>query len=331
MNPTQLPTPDDLPPLDGIVAASLANHHYEIPFSREGLELLLRYISAFYPLRTACALCGLDESSLDRWCHGSPDVRRAIDVAVEAARVPALNSLIERAKAGDSAAWTVWLRHSSAGQFDSAGSKTLTTRRSKHLLEGGTMVFDGELPKIREGYKEYLDSSYDARLLARKVGEALSRKRRPPANPHAPSAPAACRSVDSSPPLRNIAPKVVPVFSPHIPSSATHLAEITPPCSPTQPTPPLEFHPELGWRQRGTQRAQVPAAYFIARAAAQIVAAFFLFAALIGSAGASNLNPALSAALPFSTASPLGCSCDVEPVCLSPHLPDPVYPVPILQ
>ncbi len=297
VTPHPLPSPEDIAPLNGLVAESLANDHYEIPFSKERLELLLRYIGALYPLRTACALCGLDESSFDRWCHFAPEVRRVIDVAVEAARVPALDSLIARARAGDSAAWTAWLRLSSAGQFGPCGTKTINTQRSKHLLEGGTMVFDGELPKLREGYRQFLDDSHTARLAARQASAVADHGSSTPAAPVIAQAPTAPREVEPSP-TQEVAPPFV------------------------RPNPPASS---------SARPAAGPVLHFAKFATALVIGASFLFAILVGAAKASFLNDGSHPAPSFSTTLAGRFDRDAAPLSLRPHLPDPVFPVPILH
>ncbi len=103
--------PRRLPPLSDVVASALGDTDWEVPFSNERLELLLRHIEAGYPLRVACGMCGLDESAYDRWRHFCPDISRAIDVAVEIARAPAIEAILAKARCGDSRAWATWLRY----------------------------------------------------------------------------------------------------------------------------------------------------------------------------------------------------------------------------
>ncbi len=350
MKPNPLPTPEDLPvasrsprrlpPLSDVVASALGDTGWDVPFSNERLELLLRHIEAGYPLRVACGLCGLDESAYDRWCHGCPDISRAIDVAVEIARAPAIEAILAKARSGDARAWATWLRYSHKGVFGSSEMPPVGAKRSKHLLDGGNMVFPGELPRLRKAYEDFTEDGVSRAFVSPGLAARYASPKPQTGPTPSPSPGVACTQAQVVTSLK-LEPGVYQPQAGALPDPNPFLQQARPTPSsssiapPSVPSPIREVAPPAVRPNPPASSFAKPTARpvfdFASSAAALAIGALLLFATLIGAAKASFLNDGSSPICTISTVLAGRFDDDAAPFSLRPHLPDPVYPVPILK
>ncbi len=323
-------SPRRLGPLSDVVASSLADTGWDFPFSNERLTLLLQHIEAGYPLRTACGLCGLDESAYDRWCHGCPDISRAIDVAVESARAPAIDAILAKARSGDARAWTTWLRYSHKGVVGSSEMRPLGAKRSKHLLEGGNMVFPGELPRLRKAYEDFTEDGVSRAFVSPGLAAryASPNPQHGPAQSPAPEVnPTQAQVVTSlklelgvNQPQADALPDPNPFIQKARPTSPSE------PCVNAAPAPALRaqsaavptepFSQSAARVSRSQYQRPSPIPGLSCAAAAAILCVWIILAILQPTPSHKPLlaTASIRSSQSFSTL---------------PHLPDPVYPVPI--